>query len=72
MGEPFSGRNPRSRKIIIPFSTVSDVAKRNKAPFFFPNLFAKKGETTKPTKGAKNKLRPILRIFNGVNSQKKL
>ena len=56
--------------MIIPFSTVSEMANKTKAPFFFPNLLAKNGETIIPTRGAKNKLSPIVRIFNGVNSQK--
>ena len=72
IGEPLSGNKPSNLRAITPFSTVNDVAKRIIAPFRLPNLFAKKGETTRPTSGAKNKLNPIVNIFNGVNSQKKL
>ena len=72
IGDPFSGNKPSSLKTIIPFSTVKEIANKTNAPFFLPNLLAKNGETTIPTRGAKNKLNPIVSMFRGVNSQKKL
>ena len=40
--------------------------------FLFPNLPARKGEIKIPTKGVRNKVNPMVRIFIGENSQKKL
>ena len=72
IGEPFSGKSPKSLNIIIPFSTVREIANNIIAPFLFPNLPARNGEAKIPTNGAKKRLNPIVRMFKGVNSQKKL